>query len=418
MLTESMETHVGTATAQTRRVVLASPAFEIRGVAMLDMEPFRGRLIDLDSHIQPSLDDYEAAAGEVGARFAASMREMLLTLPAEGARQLAGLMGKEGSVFSEEVVWKTKGARAPGAFSAQGRLRTLDVMGVQRALIFSDPAVQATAFAPSELGLATMRHWNDFVLEFAAHDRDRLRVAALLNLHDIDTAAAELERVLGRGGRAFVLPSGAPPGGLSPAHSQMDRIWARLEQARAPALLHIGGEQGFLASDAWGRGVDHLDFRPHDFTSETEQINTYAFASFHYAPQNFISTLVLGGVFERFPDLRFGAIELGAGWLAPMAERLDQVAELFARRLAPILSMKPSDYIRRNLRITPFRFEPVADYIERSGFAECYCYSSDFPHPEGGSAPLAEFSRSIERLGSDAAERLFVQNGQWILPAL
>jgi hypothetical protein len=80
--------------------------------------------------------------------------------------------------------------------------------------------------------------------------------------------------------------------------------------------------------------------------------------------------------------------------------------------------MKPSDYVRRNVRITPFRFEPVADYIERSGFRECYCYSSDFPHPEGGTAPLADFSRSIERLGSDAAEGLFVRNAEWLLAPL
>jgi predicted TIM-barrel fold metal-dependent hydrolase len=385
---------------------------------MLDMDPFRGRLIDLDSHIQPSLDEYEAAAGEVGRSFAASIRAMLAELPAEGARQLSGLVGKESAVFTEEMVWKTKGARAPGAFSPEGRLRTLDVMGVHRALIFSDPAVQAAALAPTELGLATMRHWNDFVIEFGKRDPDRLRVAALLNLHDIESGTAEVERVLDRGGRAFVLSSGMPPGGASPAHPQMDRIWGMLEAARAPALLHIGGERGFLGSNAWGAGVDHLDFRPHDFESETEQINTAAFASFHYAPQNFISMLVLGGVFERFPELRFGAIELGAGWVAPMAERLDQVAELFARRLAPALSLKPSDYVRRNLRVTPFRFEPVAEYIDRSGFGECYCYSSDFPHPEGGSAPLAEFSRRIERLGPAAAERFFVGNAEWVLPAL
>jgi predicted TIM-barrel fold metal-dependent hydrolase len=385
---------------------------------MLDMERLRGRLIDLDSHIQPSLDDYGRAAGEVGRQFAASIRDMLGKLPPEGAQKLSGLMGKESSVFNEETVWRTKGAQAPGAFSPDGRIRTLDVMGVRRALIFSDPAVQAAAFEPTELAITTMRHWNDFVIEFGAHDRDRLRVAALLNLSRIDVATAEVERVLARGGRAFVLPSGTPPGGVSPAHREMDRIWAMLSEARAPALLHIGGEHGFLASSAWARGVDHLDFRPHDFTSETEQINTYAFASFHYAPQNFISTLVLGGVFERFPNLRFGAIELGAGWLAPMAERLDQVARLFAGRMGPVLSMKPSDYVRRNLRVTPFRFEPVADYIERSGFGECYCYSSDFPHPEGGTAPLSEFRQSIERLGPDAAEKLFVQNGEWVLPAL
>jgi hypothetical protein len=91
---------------------------------------------------------------------------------------------------------------------------------------------------------------------------------------------------------------------------------------------------------------------------------------------------------------------------------------LFAARVAPALSMKPSDYVRRNVRVTPFRFEPVADYIDSNGFGECYCYSSDFPHPEGGSWPLAEFRQRIERLGAAAAERLFVSNAEWLLPAL
>ncbi|MGK3989848.1 amidohydrolase family protein [Sorangium sp. So ce136] len=385
---------------------------------MLDMKQFHGRLNDLDSHIQPSLSNYEVAAGETGRNFANAIRGALQTLPPDAARKLSGLIGDESSEFTEETVWKIKGASAPGSFTPEGRLRTLDLMGVRRALIFSDPGIQAASFAPGELGVATMRHWNDFALRFGGHDRDRLRVAALLNTHDIDVATAEVERVLAAGGRAFVFASSVAPGQLSPAHERMDRIWGMISEARATALLHIGGEHGFMGSDAWARGVDHLEFQPHDFTSETEQINTYTFASFHYAPQNFISTLVLGGVFERFPDLRFGAIELGAGWLAPMAERLDQVASLYARRLAPVLSLRPSEYIRRNIRVTPFRIEPVATYIDRYGFDECYCFSSDFPHPEGGVEPLKEFRQNIERLGQGAAEKLFVKNAEWVLPAL
>ncbi|XYH99054.1 amidohydrolase family protein [Sorangium sp. So ce1128] len=382
------------------------------------MKQFHGRLNDLDSHIQPSLTNYEVAAGETGRNFVNAIRNALQALPPEAAQKLAVLIGDETSEFNEETVWKIKGASAPGAFSPEGRLKTLDIMGVRRALIFSDPGIQGVAFSPGELGLATMRHWNEFVVRFGSHDPDRLRVAALVNTHDIDLAIAEVERVLAAGGRAFVFASSVPPGQLSPAHEKMDRIWGMLSEARATALLHIGGEHGFMASDAWARGVEHLEFQPHDFTSETEQINTYTFSAFHYAPQHFISTLVLGGVFERFPELRFGAIEVGAGWLAPMAERLDHVANLYARRLAPVLSMKPSDYVRRNVRVTPFRFEPVATYIDRYGFEECYCFSSDFPHPEGGVEPLKEFSRNIERLGQGAAERLFVKNAEWVLPAL
>jgi predicted TIM-barrel fold metal-dependent hydrolase len=383
---------------------------------MLDMSRFHGRLNDLDSHIQPSPRTYEVAAGEVGKHFTNMLQHMMASMPEEEARKITLLTAEESSQFTDETVWQLKGSIAPGAFSPAGRLKTLDHMGVNRALIFADPGIQAATFAKNDLGLRTMYHWNDFVIGFSKQDPHRLRAAALLNTHDIDIATVEAERVLKAGGRAFVMASAVPPGNASPAHQKMDKLWGLLQEANAAALLHAGGEMGFLASESWATGVDHLNFQPMDITSESEQINTYMFSSFHYAPQNFLSTLVLGGVFERFPKLRFGVIELGAIWLAPMAERLDQTAIIYKDRLSRVLSMKPSDYVRRNVRVTPYRIEPVADYIDRYGYAECYCYSSDFPHPEGGTKPIQQFVAHIERLGPTVAEQFFVTNAEWLLP--
>lgn len=383
---------------------------------MLDMSRFHGRLNDLDSHIQPSPRTYEIAAGEVGRQFTQMLRDMMARMPEEEARKITLLTAEESAQFTDDTVWQLKGSIAPGAFSPDGRLKTLDHMGVDRALIFADPGIQAATFAKNDLGVRTMYHWNDFVIGFSKRNPHRLRAAALLNTHDIDVATAEAERVLKAGGSAFVMASAVPPGNASPAHEEMDKLWALLQEANATALLHAGGEMGFLASESWATGVDHLNFQPMDITSESEQINTYMFSSFHYAPQNFLSTLVLGGVFERFPRLRFGVIELGAIWLAPMAERLDQTAIIYKDRLSRVLSMKPSDYIRRNVRVTPYRIEPVADYIDRYGYAECYCYSSDFPHPEGGTKPIQQFVEHIERLGPTVAEQFFVTNAEWLLP--
>ena len=38
-----------------------------------------------------------------------------------------------------------------------------------------------------------------------------------------------------------------------------------------------------------------------------------------------LAILVFGGVFDRFPDLRFGAIESGSGWVAFTAEYMDAI---------------------------------------------------------------------------------------------
>ncbi len=368
-------------------------------------------------HIQPSPETYEIAAGEVGRDFAATLRQMRASAPGEQQRRIAQLMEPETGDYTDETVWTLKGAVAPGAFTADGRLKTMDHMGVARALIMSDPLVMATSFAEGEVALRTMRHWNRFILDYIRHDPDRLRAAALLNTHDVGEAIAEAQAMVKAGCRAFAISSSVPPGKASPAHDAMDPLWRLLEEADAAILLHAGGEAGFLASYDWAKGVEHLSFRPTDIASECEQINIYTFSTLPYAAQNFLTTLILGGVFERFPRLRLGMAELGAGWLGPLAERLDQIATIYHRRLSPVLSLKPSDYIARGVRVSPYRFEPVADYVERFGLGQCYCYSSDFPHPEGGTAPLREYAGHIERLGGDYAEQFFIHNGAWLLPA-
>src|SRR5262245_36453365 len=158
---------------------------------MLDISRFHGRLNDLDSHIQPSPRTYEIAAGEVGKHFTNMLHRMMESLPEEEAKKITQLTAEESSRFTDETVWQLKGSIAPGAFSPDGRLKTLDHMGVDRALIFADPGIQAATFAKNDLGIRTMRHWNDFVIGFSKQDPNRLRAAALLNTHDIDIATAE-----------------------------------------------------------------------------------------------------------------------------------------------------------------------------------------------------------------------------------
>src|SRR3546814_14559205 len=98
----------------------------------------------------------------------------------------------------------------------------------------------------------------------------------------------------------------------------------------------------------------------------------------------FLTALIVGGVFERFPMLRFGVIETGAGWIAPLAERLDPWAGFFSRKAAKTMSMKPSAYLNRNVRATTWFFEPVDSYFQPFlPLSDVYCYSQDY-HPSKG----------------------------------
>jgi len=391
---------------------------------MINLNEFHGRIHDLDTHIQPSPKNYEIAAGEFGRLTANKYAELIKILPKDEADKIIARSGNEFSDYNDETVWRTKGAAAPGAFNAENRLKTLDYMGVDRSFMFSDPGIQTTAFADDALGLATMRHWNDFIINTSNTDPNRLRGVAIINTHDVAVAAQEVSRVLKAGGRAFVMACSVAPGNASPAHPAMDLIWAMIQEAGATVMIHLGGgrsvgdEFDFIKNPNWDKGLSHLAQQPHDITGEGDQMNTFTFSAMHYAPQNFISALILGGVFERFPNLRFGTIELGAIWLGPMSAHLDNVVRVFRKRMTGVLSMKPSEYVRRNIRVTPFWFENVADFIDHYGLPECYCYSSDFPHPEGGTRPMQEFEERIGRLGQKTAESFFIHNAEWVLPKL
>ena len=126
--------------------------------------------------------------------------------------------------------------------------------------------------------------------------------------------------------------------------------------------------------------------------------------------------MTLGGVFERHPNLRYGVIEVGAHWVPHLAQKIDLWYHQFHSRWDSM--MLPSEYIARNVRVTPFYFEPVADYIDANPrLASVYCFSSDFPHREGGKACHEIFAKELERLGDDISEQFFRTNPELLLPA-
>src|SRR6202011_6210944 len=116
-------------------------------------------------------------------------------------------------------------------------------------------------------------------------------------------------------------------------------VWS-VKGAAAPP---IGTEAVLFASQSWSSGVP--EFVPSGRSGVEFPIEPYRGCSMHYCMENFLQTMVLAGVFERHPDLRFGCIEGCAHWVGPLAERMDLWAEQFSSRLARTLSMRPSEYL-------------------------------------------------------------------------
>jgi predicted TIM-barrel fold metal-dependent hydrolase len=214
-----------------------------------------------------------------------------------------------------------------------------------------------------------------------------------------------VEEAIDLGCGAVHVPS-HPGRGVSPTHPHYEPVWAVLEERQVPFMLHIGGGGRIL------RPAFHDNGRPvSDFLGGGENIRAKDYMAIHHAPEQFLSALVLDGLFERFPGLRGGCIEQGAMWVVPWLRRLDIAQDTFAKTEPTLTSLplRASEYVHRQLSFTPFPTEPVGWMIEQAG-DDLFLFSSDYPHPEGGRDPLGRFEASLAATDASAVERFYATN--------
>jgi predicted TIM-barrel fold metal-dependent hydrolase len=129
------------------------------------------------------------------------------------------------------------------------------------------------------------------------------------------------------------------------------------------------------------------------------------------APMQTLAAMIFDGVLERFPRLRIGVIEQGASWMPGWMRFMDSAAHAFRKNEERLrrLSMLPSEYVRRQVRATPYPAEDVG-WIIRNGGEEVCLFSSDYPHVEGGRNPVKRFEESMAGLPERAKERFYHEN--------
>jgi len=117
------------------------------------------------------------------------------------------------------------------------------------------------------------------------------------------------------------------------------------------------------------------------------------------------------GWLERFPTLRIGIIEQGASWLPGWMRNMDSAHRAFAKNEERLqrLRLLPSEYVRRQVRVTPYPHEDTGWIIANSGDEVCL-FSSDYPHVEGGRNPLARFAASTAGLPAPTMQRFYCDN--------
>lgn len=156
------------------------------------------------------------------------------------------------------------------------------MMGIDRQLVFPQVVVCFSVWGKGEQALQAMRDYNDFCVQWGRESGDRLRPVGLLNHRNLDVACAEAERAIAAGVRAFLLPDGSPPGGVSPADSAVDRLWSIFAEASVCGLLHVGGHLGYTRHHTWGQA----EFLQSGGVGAGETVSPHMLATLHQAPEN------------------------------------------------------------------------------------------------------------------------------------
>jgi uncharacterized protein len=309
----------------------------------------------------------------------------------------------------EAEIMARKNFAATGSFIAADRPRALDLLGFSSQLVFNTfhngRLYEFEHGDDVDLAYAAARAHNRGMLEFCSVDR-RLLPSLYVPLCDPERAVAAAHDALVDGAAALLVASGCPPR-YSPSHTDLYGVWAQAEEAGIPVVFHVGGTGDLVAREYFlnGRPI------PPDFHGGEENFRSVDYMGIPVPPAQTLATLIFDGVLEAFPGLRVGVIEQGAIWMPSWLRQMESAFDAFSRHEERLqaLTMRPSEYVHRQVRFTPYPTEDVG-WIVREGGPDLVMFSSDYPHVEGGRKPLERFEASLGDVAEDVRRSFYTEN--------
>ncbi len=309
---------------------------------------------------------------------------------------------------AEEIMLR-KNFAATGSFLAEDRGRALDLLGFSSQLMFNTFHNRRLHdwehSGDLDLAYGTARAHNRGMLDFCSAD-PRLLATCYVPLADFGRAAEIAAEAVDAGAAALLVASGCPAG-HSPSHVGLDPVWGLAEESGVPIVFHVGGTGDLIDPGYFQNGLPV----PPDFHGGEENFRSVDYMGIPHPPMQTLATMIFDGVLERFPELRIGVIEQGAIWLPSWIRQMESAVEAFGRHEDRLraLSLRPGEYVRRQVRVTPYPTEDVGWIVAQSGPEICM-FSSDYPHVEGGRRPIERFEASLGDAPDEVRRRFYSEN--------
>ncbi len=279
--------------------------------------------------------------------------------------------GRSGDELREHMKRGYEAAR-PSGWDPVERLKDQDLDGVSAEVLYASLGIALLSMTDTELQQACMRVYNDWLAEFCSHAPNRLAGIGLYSLRSLPDVS-EIER-FAKAGLKGILIIASNTIEIPYSDASFDPLWQVASQANLPISLHKP-----LVS-----GMKTTPFMP---TPSDLQIHCI------HVVEQCMTRLVFGGVFDRFPTLRIVSAENDVGWFPNWVHRLDHVYSKIGNP-RPRLTMKPSEYVKRNISAT-FQDDPLGPGTWKFFGEDNYMWASDFPHAD------STFPNSVKTIGEN-----------------
>ncbi len=290
-----------------------------------------------------------------------------------------GVIGRDGSKINAQkglFEWTIDDIHQ-GAYDPVARVEMMDEMGIWAEVLYPNVIglggqgiAEVVTDEPFRLQLLQM--YNDHMAGVQAQSGTRLLPMGVLPSWSVEASVAEARRLAECGFRGVNMTSdpqdlGAP----DLANRAWDPLWETCAELELPVHFHIGASlttMNFYGNYPW--------------PSQQEDVALGIGGTLLFVGNaRVVVNVICSGLLDRHPTLKMVSVESGCGWIPFILEALDYEMEENAPHLATELSLRPSEYFRRQLYATTwFERKNLAQVVDSVG-EDNIMFETDFPHP-------------------------------------
>ena len=351
----------------------------------MDSQHLKYRIVDADAHVNPPPDFW-------GEYLPSGLRDLAPKIVSgepgedcdyvefEGRRKKLNLIGAQAGRKGKDfkIHGKLSDARS-GGWMPEARLADMDTDGMDAAVLFGGGPLGTVN---SELFLASFDAYNAWLADFCRHSPARLAGVGYVPMLEVGESVRMLRDFAARGLKAVNIPAfpmsakslqshgvggaqmlaltGDAQGERTYADPEFDPFWKAAIELDMPVTIHLGGRMV--------RFNEPRHFLPDLLMSK-------------FSMGEPIAIMIFGGVFQKFPELKFVSVESGVGWFAFAADYMDKTWEKQRFWLKSCLDKPPSFYMDQNVYGSFIHDRPGVLTRNLKG-AHNIMWSSDYPHSE------------------------------------